>query len=1306
MQILVPDGVLSDSADAVKNCPQSIKLQIGFDMSLSIVTTSGTDVTSQWRTGAGGVGDTVRIRATTSHGRALKVYSAIAPTAPTYSNAFYQSSISSYNVPLAAGVTGANVWTLDGSNAYQEYEISLTSQAPGQYRYALLDGIFEDVNGARNVGYMNSGYPLTSSAGTVPGIGNSGSPPLVDLKIGFIIATRGFTIGTTAVASPTQWQDPTKVISYTMSASNAYFKAAYVSLASNIPALDDSTNAAAGVQMTVAPTVGAGYIGINASEVLSTGATGTTTIAINYTITPRLNRWAGVYTLTIPQGKYDNGLTGGALVANAPMTDQLNIGFRPTVAVYPGSAGTGAVITDNRFAAAFNRWVSKTAFDDGSGTISIKVAAPAACDALGSDQGVYSLLASIPAFTTGGLFTGSAVPSFSYLSPSSGTSTLSSTGTGGASGYVYPVNIASASVVSGKYVITLAQGAVTSAASGIGNYPVTITLQVGWDPLLSIRGTSGGSNVTDIWLSPAGTAYLRVENLDSTVTGTLRDPTLYTPISDNCFAASNTPTFPLSNLADTPVRGGATSYWLESALTLTSVTPGSYFFTILDGTLLDANQAGVVGGQRVQLKVGFVITPVVIVDNSTTWTTAEWYDGTRVFDLQLTASEPYSSAMTTAVGNAPTIGGSASSGFNVASSPTAATGITAVTGVWSSATTVLSYMLDITAATSASTYTISVNQGTYQNNKAANEFAMNAAPAPIALRIGFKPTLQVFQGSSGSAMVCDSVSLSNHWISRTALPAGSSGAGHIRLSVIPANTQSVSSLASIGNAPPWGSTPAGALFDSLHGGAVPSLSNGNTVFITSSAVTPSGSSAGYTYDVNIASTTPGWYRVALPEGVVQDVALNVRNCPTSLVIQIGFDLTVTVRDAASVADETMVWHTGSSGPITDTVTLRMRANEAALSTIGNYTSLPAAPTYTNVFYNAPIAGSGAWTAPDTSTYELAVPLTTYAPGQYVYKIKEGAFKDANGAANVGFLNDGSDPTGSSSGAVTAPLSKVTLLVGFRTDVTFEQNAVPIAVGQWIDPDQTIASNSLLNAVLTISNGAGSYDSGYPTSSPTFSSLFTISSSPSVSSNGIISGGALVRGNNTVVRYHINTDYLTSSSTYTFATTQGALCNSQTVNSNQICNAAASNVLKVGWKPVIELVMGNATMGSATYTITSTASSGNNFWVSRTNVGADNGGHGVVTVRVRPPSIQGVSALSTSGIPTWAASGGALFDSARHTAPGAFNAVVPNIVDSSSTLTLRSSFVPATSATHYLYELDVSSNVPAPYAVSSYQNTML
>ena len=1290
--ITLPEGVLTAGSSSSKNCPQTITLKIGFDMSLIITDTSGTDITSTWRTGAGGAGDIVKIRTTANHGKTLLVYSSITPTVPTYSNVFYGTSLNSYSLPLASSVASGQQWTLGGSNSYYDIQMSLASQAPGQYRYALLDGVFKDVNGAGNVGYLPDTYGVVGLRGTVPGVG-SAATPLVDLKIGFV-PTRSFNVGGSGI-TPTQWQDPQNAINYVVSAASSYFQSAYVSLASNIPALDVAANSAAGVQVTVVPTLGAGYRGIAAADVTK-AAVGTTTIDVTYTIAANITRWAGKYTLTIPQGKYDNGLTGASLIANAPVSDQLYIGFRPTLSILAGNGGAGTLLTDNRPVGATNQWVSKTAATFGSGTVTLKVTAPAAGDPLGTDQGVNSLYATAPGFvyTAGGLFSGSSVPSFTYTSPTSGTATLglATSATGATSGYLYPIQVNAASVKPGVYVFSLVQGAVKdNSADALGSYPVTVTLKVGWDAqikILKVSGSSVGSDdVTNTWLGPSATAYLHVGNSDTANTGTLR------PLTDSGYATSasgsftySTPTFPSAKMGGL-ARGGTNNEWVESLLDLSTITPGSYDFTIQDGVLQDANLAGNAAGFMVKLLVGYVVTPTIVV-NTATWTSSAWYDGTQPIYLKL------ASTVTMADASSPSGSPSIANGFTVTSAPTASTGITSVSAISSaSGITDLSFRLGISAGTSASVYTFSVVQGKYNNGLTGYALAYNAAPSPITLNIGFKPTLQVLLGTSGVNMATDSSpSATNYWISRSAVPTGSGTAGHVRLTVIPDATQGgVSTL--FATPPSWG-TASGNLFDSSRGGAAPSLSNGATVYLPGTPAA-SGGTSGYSYDVTISTATPGWYNVDLPEGTVKDSTGSVRNCPVHLLLQVGFDLTLTLRDNLG-NDVTGTWHTGATGPVTETLTMRVTTSDpTALSAISNYTGPgPVAPGY-GVFYSPLVTGiSGAWTAPSTSTYEFTLPLTTFQPGQYVYKLLQGSFKDANGAINVGYLSDGNDPTGGSLAGITS----ATLKVGFRTDVTFEQNSVPIAAGQWIDPDQTISANSLLNAVLTISNGAGTYYASYPTSAPTFSSLFSVTPSTSVGGAGITSGGSLVRSNNTVVRYSITTSVNTAASAYTFATTQGALCDSLTA-ATQICNAPASNTLNVGWKPVMELVAGNAVMGDKTFLITATNASANNFWVARTSVGSNNGAAGIVTLRIRPSYVQNVGALSTSGIPAWAASGGALFDSARHKQPGATGAAVPFITDSTSTLTLRSGFTPAANALHALYELDISTNVPGPYTVS-------
>jgi hypothetical protein len=168
-------------------------------------------------------------------------------------------------------------------------------------------------------------------------------------------------------------------------------------------------------------------------------------------------------------------------------------------------------------------------------------------------------------------------------------------------------------------------------------------------------------------------------------------------------------------------------------------------------------------------------------------------------------------------GNAPSIG----AGFTLLSSPVAGTGITAVTAASSSAATDLKFQLTPSAATSASEYTITLPQGAYTNTGTGTALAKNAAAAPIALRIGFKPLLQLRLGSGGADAVVTKSDASttpvNYWLSRLSLPSGTTGAGNIRLDVLPGSSQGVSALAAAG-APAWGVSP-GELFATANGGA-------------------------------------------------------------------------------------------------------------------------------------------------------------------------------------------------------------------------------------------------------------------------------------------------------------------------------------------------------------------------------------------------------------------------------------------------------------------------------------------------------
>ena len=197
--------------------------------------------------------------------------------------------------------------------------------------------------------------------------------------------------------------------------------------------------------------------------------------SVTYTLVTDVHTPAGTYALVLPPDLYADG----AGIMDAGQSYTIGIGFRPTLSLLGGSSN---VIVDNRPVGAQNYWVSKSAVASGGGTVLLSVAAPTD-DSLGSYQGVASLAGSVPGWTegVGGLFHASSLPSFTYVSPSAGTAVLAlgTAASGGAGGYTYPVNIAAAPP--GSYAISVAAGAVTSATSSIGNYAVSLTLQIGFD---------------------------------------------------------------------------------------------------------------------------------------------------------------------------------------------------------------------------------------------------------------------------------------------------------------------------------------------------------------------------------------------------------------------------------------------------------------------------------------------------------------------------------------------------------------------------------------------------------------------------------------------------------------------------------------------------------------------------------------------------------------------------------------------------------------------------------------------------------
>ena len=405
------------------------------------------------------------------------------------------------------------------------------------------------------------------------------------------------------------------------------------------------------------------------------------------------------------------------------------------------------------------------------------------------------------------------------------------------------------------------------------------------------------------------------------------------------------------------------------------------------------------------------------------------------------------------------------------------------TGVYDSGGGTLTYALATSGSTVAAVNVITVLQGVYTDTAGAKN-----CPRSGTLNIGFTPLVNVRLGSGGSNVyvtdAAGSLSPTNFWVSRSTLPPGPTGAGFLRLSVRPPAAQGVTSF--VTTPPAWGASSSD-LFDGSLGGAAPSGLGAGTPGAT-------GNGAGYTYTIDISTTVPGAYTVTLPQGAVTGAGGVVHSVAATLTVKVGWDASLTVRETLSGSknDVTTSWLTGSSGTNSpDAVLFRIAPpgspGSSALQSISSYGS---PPDYTTAFYSPPIsAGSqtNAWSDPSTSMYEFSPDLSAFATGQYVYKVLQCAFVDANGACNAGFQSDGGDRSGSSSGGGFATM---TVLIGFPVTLSFLQNGVSVGSSQWVDADQTITGNGGLSIVVT-STGATTFAASYAGSPLSFGAVYTI-----------------------------------------------------------------------------------------------------------------------------------------------------------------------------------------------------------------------
>ena len=350
--------------------------------------------------------------------------------------------------------------------------------------------------------------------------------------------------------------------------------------------------------------------------------------------------------------------------------------------------------------------------------------------------------------------------------------------------------------------------------------------------------------------------------------------------------------------------------------------------------------------------------------------------------------------------------------------------------------------------------------------------------------------------------------------------------------------------------------------------------------------------------------------------------------------QVGWDAIVTIRESTSGsrADASTWWLPGGAGA---TAYVRISSSDStALKAIAPGTYQPTFATVFNWASGDFGTQAGGWALGGGSAqYDLLMTLTDNTPSLYELHVAEGAFLDANGIANAGWIaaGGGTNPWGNSDSGVLQLGWVPTLSIVIDPDNT----ARAYTPGTWIDP--------ALGATLVVSSSFVGV--GYGTASIPMPALTVATGQVCPNSaypmTALSSGGPDYAVGS--LTYTLDVDRDTPAGSFSFTILSGAFTNGA-AGLSLAKNAPATIVLKVGFRPLISVYYGAAGLSLVT---DNENNAGSNPWVSRWTGDASTGGF-LRVVAAPPPTIhsQGVTGLfytAPSDVSAWSTASGGLFD---------------------------------------------------------------